>query len=327
MNIFESIGRVSRRYEPYHSQFLADALESSLKGDTSLFNALWRLAAPPDWETPDRAVVSTEEVVETGRIDVCIRSDYPYQRILGIEIKTDDASAQRGQLGKYLKGLIKKFPEYDVQVSYLTPFNRKQAGEAADSLRAVQAFEEFAVNSPRSKHISWLDVATITWDGNHLWNQHQAYVRSRIASLSELQAKSELNRGFAAFFGSVAAEQFLETLSDLGVHGTKIDLSEFKEPDFAKSLSGSIEKLLDTDNVLRNVRRHDSFESELRHRFLDSRHREVHKAMFCLSRRFPFVWVQGKRNYGIRTAHRNHSNGVSLLRSVGPDCLVVGERR
>ncbi len=30
MNIFETIGRVSRRYEPYHSQFLTDGLESSL---------------------------------------------------------------------------------------------------------------------------------------------------------------------------------------------------------------------------------------------------------------------------------------------------------
>ena len=46
MNIFETIERVSGTYEPYHSRFLADALEDSLGGDRSLFDAVWRLAAP-----------------------------------------------------------------------------------------------------------------------------------------------------------------------------------------------------------------------------------------------------------------------------------------
>ena len=328
MNIFETIGRVSRRYEPYHSQFLTDALESSLKCDRSLIDDVWKLAAPPDWEPPEQAAVSAEEVVESGRIDVCIRSDHPNRRVVGIEVKTDDASAHSGQLEKYRTGLMKKFRGYDVQISYLTPFNREHAGEAADSLTTVRVFEEFASDSTRSRHLSWLDVADIPWDGNHLWKQHQAYVHQHISSRKELQKRSALNRGFAEFFGREAADRFLEEIGLLGVRDTEINFSEFRDvPSFARSLADAFGILLGTANVSRNVRRDDKFPDELRRRFLESQYCEAHVAMFDLSRRFPHVWVQGKRDYGVRTAHRKYSSGVSLLRSDGPERLVVGERR
>ena len=328
MNIFETIGRVSQRYEPYHSQFLADALKCSLKADRSLFDAVWKLAAPSYWEIPEKATVSSEEVVERGRIDVCIRSENPQNRILGIEVKTDDSSASSGQLEKYRKGLNEKFSGYDVQISYLTPFNREQAGDAADSLPTVRVFEEFARVFPRSTHLSWLDLASIPWDGNALWEQHRAFVRQRISSREELRAKTELNRGFADFFGKEAADCFSAKLAELGIVGTKISLSNFRiDPSFTKSLADAFKILLDTPNVSRNANKEDKFPDELRERFLDSQFREIHRSMFDLSKQFKFVWVQGESNYGVRTAHRKHSSGVSLLRSFGPDLLIVGQLR
>ena len=313
---------------PITPSFWPISLKCSLKADRSLFDAVWKLAAPSDWEIPSEATVSTEEVVERGRIDVCIRSENPQFRILGIEVKTDDSSASYGQLEKYRKGLEEKFSGYDVQISYLTPFNRKQAGDAADSLPTVRVFEEFVRAFPRSRHLSWLDLADIPWDGNELWEQHRAFVRQCISSRQELSAKREMNRGFAEFFGKEAADRFSARLSGLGITGTNIILSEFRDkPSFAKSFADAFEILLDAPNVSRNANKEDKFPDELRERFLDSQFREIHRSMFDLSKQFKFVWVQGESNYGVRTAHRKHSSGVSLLRSFGPDLLIVGQLR
>ena len=76
LNIFETIRKAQPgRTEPFHSQFLADALIESLKlgQDRSLFERVWKLAAPDDWCTPTDARVEAEVVVNFGRrVDVCI---------------------------------------------------------------------------------------------------------------------------------------------------------------------------------------------------------------------------------------------------------------
>ena len=64
MNIFETISSTTTRIERIHSQFLADALTDSLKGDRSLFDGVWELVALPAWKVPNRAKVSAEEVVK-----------------------------------------------------------------------------------------------------------------------------------------------------------------------------------------------------------------------------------------------------------------------
>ena len=92
-------------------------------------------------------------------------------------------------------------------------------------------------------------------------------------------------------------------------------------------LTSAVKILLGADQVSRNANRSDKFGGELRCRFLDSPHREIHQALFNLSRTFPYVWVEGKRDYGVRTAHESYSSGVSLLTSRGPDSLVIGKRR
>ena len=331
MNIFETIGSVTHRVEPYHSQFLADALRDSLEGDRSLFEAFWKLAAP-QWEVPGDADIMAEEIVESGRVDICIRSDYPYKRLVGVEVKTADTSALHGQLERYREGLERKFSQYTIQISYLTPFNRERAGDTAHSLHAVRIFEDFAKVFRDARHLSWLDVADIPWDGNVLWKQHHEYVKGRISPPSVLE-KTMLNRDLSHFFGEEATGRFYHALAGLGIHlgedATVIDLSEYENlSSFARCLVDALKILLHSDNVSHNADKSDKFAAELRHRFLDSKYHEVHEALFDLSRQFPHVWIQGERDYAVRTAHKNHrSNGVSLLRSHDPGRLEVRMRR
>ena len=337
MNIFETIARVTSGFEQYHSQFLADALAHSLNGDRSLFEAVWKLSAPPGWEAPVQAEITPEELVEGGQIDICMRCVAPHQRVVGIEVKTVDASAHPGQLERYLDGLKRKYPESQVQIAYLTPFNRERAGEAADRLATVRLFDQFLRAFPQARHVSWLDVAGIPWDGSPLWKQHQAFVIDRISPPSKLAAKlsgpMEWDRELDAFFGEEPTAQFWEALSVLGIYagenGAQINLTDHGQDlaSFAKALVQALGLLLEGDRVSRNARKLDRFPAELRWRFLDSPYREVHAALFGFSQMVPYVWAQGRRDYGVRTAHKDYSSGVSLVRSNGPGGIVVGERR
>ena len=335
MNVFETIGRVTGGIEQYHSQFLADALKESLSGDRSLFDGVWCLATPKGWEPPDRAEIFTERTAGEGRIDICIQSDLPVKRVVGIEVKTNDKSVESGQLEGYFDGLNKTFPEHCVQVSYLTPFNKCRAGELARELLAVEEYERFLDKSKDARHLSWLDVADISWDGNDLWKQHQAYVRNHISSCSLLKESSvDRDRRLCEFFGEEAERTLLEKLGALKFqcegNRMEIDLSTHcKNPSwFAKNLVDALKILLRTDRVSHNAKKKDKFIEGQREPFLDSPYRAVHEALFRISEECNSVWIEGEGNYGVRTAHKDHpSSGVSLVTSRGPDRLVVALRR
>ena len=298
-----------------------------------MFDGVWELVALPAWKVPNRAKVSAEEVVKGGRIDICIRSEEPSPRLVGIEVKTVAASATDGQLERYRDGLKRKFPKFDIQIAYLTPFNREKAGEKADSLETVWVFDKFAKEFPNARHVSWLDVADIPWDGNVLWKHHQAYIRRDISSPKKLKGNTVRNRELADFFGNEATDHFWEELSVLeiypDVNGATIDLAKFKDdlPSFARSLVNAIQILLDSDKVSDNAQRSDKFKEELRQRFLQSPYRDVHEALFDLSGRLAHVWLAGKGDYGVRTAHKDHPGGVSLLTSHSPCNLLIRGRR
>lgn len=333
MNIFETISDVTNRYEPFHSQFLTDALKSSIDGDDSLFRAVWQLSAKPGWESPDDAEVSAEEVIEQGRVDIVIASDNPVKRVVGIEVKTVDASVHEGQLKGYLEGLRQKFPAHDVQIAYLTPFNRKRAGDVADSLRSVREFEEFLGCLTHARHVSWLDIAEISWDGNALWKKHQDFVRNHISAERKLWGIHSADRQFETFFGEESSSHFWEALRRIGIvpneNGARIDMTSLScdLPSFSNSLIRALGILLDGENVSANARRPSAFDEVLRPRFLESKYGKVHETLFRLADRCDFVWIEGSYDYAVRVAHRNHRSGVSLLRSSGPEVLLTGQRR
>ena len=334
MNIFETIGKVTTRVERFHSQYLADALTVSLQDDRTLFNGVWDLVTPDCWdlpEHPDDVKVSSEVVLEGGRIDVLIHSGSPHDRVVGIEVKTVEDSTEQGQLSRYLSGLEKKFQCSQIQVAYLTPFNRKVAGDDASSLPTVKEFERLKKGCPGACHVSWLEIAGIDWDGDDLWKQHRAYVHEHISS-DELRKRGVAqDRDLAWFFGKEAARRFWERLSTLEISqdGNRafIHLSEQGNlNDVAKTLVEALEILIDSENVVR--REHsDSFRHELRKEFLTFPYKVVHEALFGLAERFDWVWAQGTNNYGLRARHGDHSSGVSLVTSNGPGGLFVQVKR
>ena len=94
----------------------------------------------------------------------------------------------------------------------------------------------------------------------------------------------------------------------------------------ANTLVEALEVLIDSKGVGR--REHsDGFRCELRKRFLTSPYKVVHEALFGLADRYGWVWIQGTNDYGSRTRHGDHSSGVSLVTSNGPDSLFVQVRR
>ena len=190
LKIFETIGKVANKKELFHTRFLADTLADSIERDESLFSEFWSLIAPPMWTEPVNPEIHSPFTIDTGVIDVLIRVNDTRERVVGIEIKVAGGSTEPGQLEKYRVGLEARFPDAELAIAYLTPFNRDRAGSAADLLRTIREFENFAKNFDHARHVSWLDVADIPWDGNELWGQHQSYVRNCISSDGILERSS-----------------------------------------------------------------------------------------------------------------------------------------
>lgn len=339
MNIFETIGNAAVRIESIHSQFLADALRKSVSegGAPSLFEGVWKLVAPACWETPSDPEISTEDKLDGNRqIDIVIVSREPARRVVGIEVKTRDGSAEEDQLERYKVGLKEKYDSFSLAMAYLTPFNRKCAGKVAESLKTVRFFEKFQSGFELSKHVSWLEVAKIPWDGNSLWEQHRAYVRDVMATKEVLRPPSpKRNRPLAAFFGEKPVQTLIRFLEEedieVGEPGEDIhiDLDQFRDDpsSFASRLCCALGVIVECgDGVSRGSNRKDKFESY--HRFRNSPFAEVHDSLFRLAKKNEYVWVGGKKDYALRIAHKNHSgHGVSLIRSVGWDGLrITGTR-
>ena len=333
LNIFKSIAKATHRTEPFHSQFLADALVTSIQDERSLFDTVWRLAAPDSWDPPECPYVHTEHHTGDGRrIDICIVDNAePRKRVLGIEVKTSSASARSNQLEAYHQGLTKRYPEADIAIAYVTPFNRQRAGISAERFPTIGVFEEFARKFEHARHLSWLDVADIEWDGRDIWRQHQSFVRDTIARQSKLSCNVLRNHSFEVFFGVEPAGRFWEVLEELGVNppddtGTEIDLRRFDAD--ASSLVRAFEILIvDGEGIDHHGKKSDRFTDNQRQPFTMSRHYQFHDALFGLSRRFDNVWVQGKQDYAIRVAHKRYGSGVSLVRSKGEESLETGRPR
>lgn len=145
---------------------------------------------------------------------------------------------------------------------------------------------------------------------------------------------SERSTDLTRYFGEKATGLFWDRLAALGVEALGnngiIELSPFKDDltSFTSGLLGALDVLINSDQVSIHARERDFFLGQQRAPFLDSAYGPVHEALFSLSERYSFVWVEGWKDYMLRTAHKAHpSSGVSLVLSEGPDRLLLGQMR
>ena len=213
-------------------------LRWSLASDRRLFDAFWRMAAP-DWELPAEDVAFCTEVdmskgsaVGSGRIDLTL--SVPNRYLLGVEVKTRETSTTSGQLERYRDGLADTYPECDLAIAYLTPFNSQWAGHDAPTLPSAREFRKFHEAFPAAVHMSWLDLAELEWNGGELWEQHRAYVPKEIASQKRLDQwrPGSRSRQLSDFFGPEAAAAFEERLrAEVGdLDGYVLDLARVPVP-------------------------------------------------------------------------------------------------
>ena len=333
MNAFESGNGRSELPETFHSEFLGASLRASLKDDRRLFEGVWRKCAPDHWEVPEDARVVTEQTVTRGlRVDICLLDGDPARRVVGVEVKTKRASAEFGQLEKYLEGLRKTFEGARIAMAYLTPFNEERGGEGADRLRTVKVFKKFERNCGRGKHkhVSWLDVADICWDGGILWSQHREYVRDIMASENSRKLAVSRNRRFDVFFGQDRTDRFREALMEKGVEvtedGAVFDLDGFRDdPGY---LARAYEFLIEANEDVSGKEKKNEFPKRLRDKFCASKEfGDIHRALFELTGKYEHVWLRGTSDYGLMVAHPKHPGGVSLVRSRGHGRLETAQPR
>ena len=67
----------------------------------------------------------------------------------------------------------------------------------------MQLFQAFEKESGRAgQHVSWLDVAELSWDGPEIWREHQKYVREMIAPKIKLTSAVARDRSLQDAFSS-----------------------------------------------------------------------------------------------------------------------------
>lgn len=320
MNIFEVIDSTTSRIEPFHSRFLAEALDTSFNGDRSLFDTFWSIAtgSDPGWSVPSNVEITAEYVLDTGRVDIVI-VDPESSRCLGIEIKTSEASTTEGQLDKYLASLIdlRKFSE--IKMVYLTPFSVSNSDGHITS--SISEFDSFVTEHPGSVHLSWLDVAGIDWSGGgELWQQHCEYVRNAICV-----QRSSSQRGLDEFFSPLELTRFWNTLSRAGGPDGAGEFSLDSIVDDQEFIS-AIRVLVDSPRNNKSIDHSNRINDETSTRLLNSNHSDLHRAFMELGDQYPWVWVEGKKNYGLRVARSGISGGLSVC-TFEENKARVGQRR
>ena len=326
LNIFSSIKKATRQIEPLCTQFLADALEVSIRGNRSLFEQTWTLCAPSAWEPPREARIVAEELLEENRrIDIAIL-DEKSNRVLGIEAKTSEGSVDPGQLERYFRFLQSMNPGYDVAIAFLTPFNQELAKDflkdSSEALRlpSIKEFEELCRYIPRERtvHANWRDIARIEWREQSCWSQFQSFLLTEISAESDLVNYLRQDHALERFFSDQAKFQFWGAMPDWCRNDGIVELEKLaRQPSDLREFLHALTFLIEDDgNVNRRAIKNDRFPDNRKSSLVGSDFGLVHREIFDLSRKYDHVWIQGERDYGLRVAHRNHrAAGVSLLRS------------
>lgn len=326
LNIFCIIRRVSSRIEPYCSQFFADALSSSIKRDKTLFEKVWTLCAPPDWNPRTNAHIFAEDILGEGRrIDITI-VDESSARVLGIEVKTTDRSVKPGQLETYYGLLNNKYPSKQVSIAFLTPFNEgsvKEIGRDSNEASRLPSVDEYReqcrfIPPHRAVHVSWQQIANINWAEEPLWGQFAKFVQDKIAPPHILETYLRNDQSLTRFFSDEAINEFGKAMQEITFSANSVDFDTLSgDPNALQSLLDALTALIEDDQSVNCQKfQRDKFSEDRINELVNSEYGRVHKDIFKLSIKYRHVWIEGEKDYGLRVAHNNHKrNGVSILTS------------
>jgi hypothetical protein len=345
VNIFEIIEGVTSRIEPFHSVFLTEALRTNREFRKRFIE----LVLPSDlildfnqFPTENVLIIKSEESFEDQkRIDVFIQ-DRISKLIIGIEVKTTDSSVSNNQLSDYSKGMCEKYPDYQIIMVFLTPFNANNLPEDISPLKinAIQKFLEFKEKEPDilSVHINWRDIVNLYKDSiglqNSLYSQHKDYICKKVINVSLLRTRIdniEQNRGLVQFFGTDTFEEFIEYLKDEKLFFQEDDkkylfpLEQNKEN--YEKLIESIQILIKSDQLIKKKSKKNEVIDELLNEYENGNYGEFFITLFSILETFPFIWLKGKKRIGVRALHYSHkSSGVSIF-TINSDSIEIRKQR
>lgn len=337
-NFFSLFHRVTSRIEPLHSEALGLFLEL----DPDLTERLMRRALPDeliarhDLTAPPE--VTTEEVLPNhNRIDITLR----YSTLLvGIEVKTSDASSTSGQLSRYLEQLqmIERYQDLEPFMIYLTPFNRASISEEIDieQVKSVREFDDFEARYPnRGAHLNWRDVSDLYPEGapspqlGAMYDQHRAYIEEYLCDLGVFKMLQE-SRGLTKFFGEEHTTRFLAIFRHSAFFTERakdyvITLSDLDGQE--RVVIDALLALLRSPELKHTARKSNEVSSSsVWEGFTSGPHGLFFERLFAEVASVPHAWFKGEGRLGLRAAHPRHSSGVSVC-TLSPEELVIRKFR
>jgi len=337
--LFDVIGSVTSRTEPFHSQALAWFFDESPEL-TARFVAAF---VPESFRRQHglgesgRPKVRPEDPLATGeRVDVSLIYDHA---LVGIEVKTVDGSSTPGQLERYWQGLSQKYPGTPLFVVYLTPFSPSNVppGVPAERLHAVAEFGRFEAAHPGCGcHINWQQVVAL-YDGcaaevrlGPTLQQHREYIE-RVVCDGKSMSRVDNARKLGLFLGQEAVQQFFQRLESSGVPieeaATCYRITLDGAAGEATAVVDALRALLDSEEADRHRRKKDALgRASLRDEFVRGAHGAFFAALFTEVDARPYAWLQGSSDLGVRVAHRNHPGGVSVC-TLSPASVEIKKHR
>jgi hypothetical protein len=329
INVFELIGNVTRRIEPFHSEFLTVALR-----DNHLFrNRFLNLILSEQdrdildyYLTSDRLEVRSEDILsENNRIDVVVK-EVKSKHIIGVEVKTTDSSVSNNQLHDYYEKMIEKYPGYNICIVFLTPFNKSNLPEEVTSsqIHAILEFDNFHVGIKNSIHINWDEVVDLYDKSDSIENSvfvnHYRYIKEEITDAARLKKRMidiERNRGLVEFFGESCVEDFYEKISSGNFIYTEDDQMIYFNIDDninnVDSLLSAFTILMESGKLKKLSRKKNKVEEELLEAYESGTNGDFFKQFFSIVNSYKYLWLQGKGRIGVRATHDSYSSGVSVF--------------
>ena len=327
VNIFEIHRRTTSRIEPFHTAYLA----SCLKESKELLGKFWALATAGDkkWPVPStNTKVVEEDILDDGkRIDIVVRASSP-NLLIGVEAKTADSSVKPGQLAAYLERLEVKYPNHNIWMTYLTPFNTMNEPKGSRGHEAIKEFQEFnrwyaQRGYAQSTHLSWEEVAELVWQGSDsVWNQHVKYIRETICNPPpEVVGWGSLDQDL----GWEIMRDFWHEIDKTGFHADKgvITLKQDNDPE---ALADALKLLLSSEKVRSKTIGRRTVVDAVKSELVKSTYGQFHQQIFNLLDEYPFLGIRGKKGYGLTLPVQGVHRVVSICTTKleYPERLTIG---